>query len=109
MGDRGQPAVKLKLSKREQREAQRNRVDCIKVRMQSWNDDFIKKIYFDPKTIPDWFQAAKETLNERKVPGGPIKPQHPKKKQKTPKEVRQALSTNWKLDRQLDQKLKNDM
>jgi hypothetical protein len=83
----------------------------IKDRMINWSDDFLKTIYYNPSS-PLWFQAAKETLNERKVPrDGPVvtPPPPPKKKtRKAPKEVRQANSTNWKLDREMERRMRDD-
>lgn len=38
-----------------------------KIRMKDWSDDYIKQIYYNPRS-KIWFEAARETLNERKVP-----------------------------------------
>lgn len=116
MGDRGERAVRSEFTKREQREAYKTSVQAIKVRMQAWTDDFIIKVYHENK-IPAWHQAAKETLNERKVhkPGQPHQPApKPKKRHKKKRwnrgtqSERDARSLNWKLDRQLDQRIAND-
>lgn len=113
MGDMGESSVRISMTRREKKEAQRNRISVIKIRMREWSDDFVKKVYYENQ-VPDWHQAAKETLNERGVPRDSCKkpnPPKPKKKKKwdrgTPAE-RQARSTNWKLDRQLDQRLHNE-
>lgn len=82
----------------------------IKDRMLNWSDDFLKTIYYNPSS-PLWFQAAKETLNERKVPRDKAQPTPKNKKNKKRKfgtqAERDARSTAWKLDRELDDKIKN--
>lgn len=114
MGDRGESSVKFSMTKREKKEAQRNRVNLIKIRMKDWSDDFVKKVYYENQ-VPEWHQAAKETLNERRVPRNGQKPQPPPKRKKKnkwnrgTKEERAARSTAWKLDRQLDQRIHNDL
>lgn len=124
MGDRGEKAIRTEFTKREKKEAFRASVDAVKIRMRDWTDDFVKKVYYENQNQA-WHIAAKETLNERKVPRdanapfpqGMLKPEFrakpqgkvKKRKQKkhgTPEE-RAARSTNWKLDRQLDQKLRD--
>lgn len=82
-------------------------IQDIKARMTDWGDDFIKKIYFDPRS-PLWFQAAKETLNERRVPRQEIpkcpQPQGQKKKnrwrEKLTKSERRAIQESKRLDAQ---------
>lgn len=113
VGDRGEKAIRTEFTKREQREAFRASVDAVKVRMRDWTDDFIKKIYHENK-VPAWHEAARETMNERKVPRDKAKPtppppqpkKHKKRKFGTQAE-RDARSTAWKLDRELDNKIKN--
>lgn len=78
MGDRGEGSVKLSMTKQEKKEHFRNQVQVAKVRMREWSDDFVKKVYYE-NSNKAWHQAAKETLNERKVPkdkGPPPKPHY---------------------------------
>jgi membrane carboxypeptidase/penicillin-binding protein len=107
MGDRGEEAVRTEFTHREKREAFRASVEAIKVRMRDWTDDFVKKVYFENQ-IPAWHEAARETLNERKVPRQEIpkcpQPQRKKKKsrwkEKLTKSERRALHESKRLDAQ---------
>lgn len=76
MGDRGEKAVKLSMTKAEKKEQFRNQVQVAKVRMLEWSDDFVKKVYYE-NSNKAWHQAAKETLNERKVPKDKVPPPKP--------------------------------
>lgn len=105
IGDRGEKAVRPETTHREKREAFRTSVEAVKIRMRDWTDDFVKKVYFENQN-PAWHEAARETLNERKVPRVEIPkcPQQSRKKKKNrwkeklTKSERRALQQAKKLD-----------
>jgi hypothetical protein len=102
--------------------ADMRRIRDIKDRIRDWSDSYVLKIYRE-FTAPGWREAAEEILKERgKMPKTtltreqmspkekPLKAKKwkwkKKKKYGTPEE-REARSTAWKLDRELDNKLRN--
>lgn len=58
---------KPKKTDQEKEAARRESIGAVKVRMANYSNDFLKTIYYNPSSST-WFQAAKEMLNERKVP-----------------------------------------
>jgi hypothetical protein len=92
----------------------------IKDRIRDWSDSYVLKIYRE-YTAHGWREAAEEILKERgKMPKTTLtreqmlpKPKHPKPKKKKEwnrgtKEEQSARSTAWKLDRQLDQRIRDN-
>lgn len=94
------------------------RIRNIKDRIRDWSDSYVLKIYRE-YTAPGWREAAEEIMKERgTMPATTLtraqmspkhhldkKPKFKKRGKGTPEE-RAARSTNWKLDREMDQKLR---
>lgn len=97
------------------------RIRDIKDRIRDWSDSYVLKIYRE-YTAPGWREAAEEIMKERgTMPKSTLtreqmapKPKKkkwkrfPKKKKQGTPEERAARSQNWKLDRALDQKLRDE-
>ena len=99
------------------------RIRDIKDRIRDWSDSYVLKIYRE-YTAPGWREAAEEIMKERgtmpktTLTREQMAPKHhldkkpkfnkwkKKKKHGTPEE-REARSTAWKLDRELDNKLRD--
>lgn len=94
----------------------------IKDRIRDWSDSYVLKIYRE-FTAPGWREAAEEIMKERgTMPKTTLTREQMAPKEKLPKSKkwkknkkrkfstqaeRDARGTSWKLDRELDQKLRN--